>query len=204
MIYAPVAVVGAGPVGMNLCLHLARLGVQSMLIERESGPRRHPKGNTHNSRTMEHYRRLGLAREMRKLGLPPDHPTDVGYFTTLAGYELARLPMPSEAQKLEQVRKASPTDQIVEPIFRCNQMYVEQFLFEKIQSNPLIDCRFGWEFVDWYDSPEGVEVTLVDESGHQLTARCDYLIGCDGGPSLVRKKLGIKFAGEAYREQAYA
>src|SRR4051794_34803180 len=136
MIYVPVAVVGAGPVGMNLCLHLARLGVRSMVVEREPRPRWHPKGNTHNSRTMEHYRRLGLAREMRKLGLPPEHPTDVGYFTTLAGYEIARLPMPSEAQKQEEVRNAGPADQIVEPIFRCNQMYVEQFLAEKIRSAP--------------------------------------------------------------------
>lgn len=204
MIYAPVAVVGAGPVGMNLCLHLAKFGIRSMLVERESGPRWHPKGNTHNSRTMEHYRRLGLAREMRKLGLPPDHPTDVGYFTTLAGYELARLPMPSEQQKMQQVRHASPTDQIVEPIFRCNQMFVEKFLFDKISSNPLIDCKFGWECVAWRDSIEGVSLTTVDKAGSELAIRCDYLIGCDGGPSFVRNNLGIKFSGEPHREQAYA
>ena len=204
MIDAPVAVVGAGPVGMNLCLHLARLGVRSMLIERETGPRWHPKGNTHNARTMEHYRRLGLSRQVRSLGLPADHPTDVGYFTTLAGYEIARLPMPSEAEKMEQVRNAAPDDQVVEPIFRCNQMYLEKFLFDTIQSNPLIDCRFGQECTDWRESPEGVELKLADKAGDERTVRCAYLIGCDGGASLIRRTLGFKFAGKAHREQGYA
>lgn len=49
---------------------------------------------------MEHYRRLGLAAAIRKLGLPQGQATDVAYFTRLDGYELARLCMPSEAQKM--------------------------------------------------------------------------------------------------------
>src|ERR1700754_2979777 len=162
MIETLVAIVGAGPVGMNLCLHLARFGIRSMLIEREAGPRWHPKGNTHNARTMEHYRRLGLTGALRQLGLPPDHPTDVGYFTTLAGYEIARLPMPSEAEKMDDVAKAAPTDQVVEPIFRCNQMYVEKFLYETCEANPLIDCRFGWELTGWREETTGIDLAIVD------------------------------------------
>src|SRR4051794_32773627 len=115
----PVAIVGGGPVGMALALQLARLGVRCVIANNQPDAGWHPRGNTHNSRTMEHYRRLGLSQEIRRLGLPSDHPTDVGYFTTLAGHEISRISMPSEAQKMEAVRNAGPADQVVEPIFRC-------------------------------------------------------------------------------------
>jgi 2-polyprenyl-6-methoxyphenol hydroxylase-like FAD-dependent oxidoreductase len=154
---------------------------------------------------MEHYRRLGLSQEIRRLGLPSDHPTDVGYFTTLAGHEIARISMPSEAQKMEAVRNAGPADQVVEPIFRCNQMYVEAFLFEQVRSNKNIDCRFGWECVDWTDLGDRVSFQLANtKTGEQFSAECEYLVGCDGGQSIVRRKLQIGYSGERYREQPYA
>jgi 2-polyprenyl-6-methoxyphenol hydroxylase-like FAD-dependent oxidoreductase len=85
MTTTPIVIIGGGPVGMVLALNLAALGVASTLVNTEPNSRWHPKGNTHNSRTMEHYRRLGIAKKLRQVGLPPDHPTDVAYFTTLNG-----------------------------------------------------------------------------------------------------------------------
>src|ERR1700753_1618064 len=92
---APVLIVVAGPVGMMLALELARLRVPALLVDAEAATRAYPKGNTHNARTREHYRRLGLAGQVRAVGLPAGHPTDVAYFTRLSGHELARLPLPS-------------------------------------------------------------------------------------------------------------
>src|SRR4051812_35625790 len=92
---APVAIVGGGPVGLQLALFLDHYGVKSVLFNTEPEVRPHPKGSTHNSRTMEHHRRLGNAPKIRSLGLQADRPTDVSYFTRLNGYELARLHMPS-------------------------------------------------------------------------------------------------------------
>jgi hypothetical protein len=128
----PVAIVGGGPVGMMLALTLDALGVASVIVNAEPRPRQHPKGGTHNSRTMEHYRRLGLARELRQLGLPPDHPTDVAYVTRIHGYELQRIVMPSEREKMRTVAQAGPTDQVLEPILRVNQMQVEACASPKI------------------------------------------------------------------------
>ena len=96
---SPVAIVGGGPVGLALALFLDRYGVPSVVFNTEAETRWHPKGSTHNSRTMEHYRTLGISSELRKLGLPADHPGDVAYFTRFNSYELARLPMPSAAEK---------------------------------------------------------------------------------------------------------
>src|SRR5262245_17138758 len=128
----PVVIVGGGPVGMVLAMNLAAFGVRSILINTEPSTRWHPKGNTHNARTMEHYRRLGISKRLRQVGLPPDHPTDVAYFTTLNGWEMARHSLPSESEKMARVAAAAPTDQVPEPLFRANQMYVEAELFRQV------------------------------------------------------------------------
>jgi len=154
---------------------------------------------------MEHYRRLRLSKEIRQLGMPADHPTDVGYFTTLSGFELARLRMPSECEKQSALEKVSPLDQVVEPIFRCNQMYVEGFLHTHVRASKEIDCKFGWEVVSWTDRGDCVEALLVEEgSSRELRVNCQYLVGCDGGQSALRKGLAIRYSGNPYREQAYA
>ena len=70
MRHVPVVIVGGGPVGMVLAISLAGFNIRTMLVNTEPNARWFPKGSTHNARTMEHYRRLGLSRELRKLGLP--------------------------------------------------------------------------------------------------------------------------------------
>ncbi len=149
----PVVIVGAGPVGMFLALDLAAKGVRSTVIEQNTTHRAYPKGNTHNARTMEHYRRLGLADAIRAVGLPPDHPTDVVYMTSLNGHELHRLRMPSAAEKRAEVAAHSVTDQIPEPVHRSNQMYVEQVLFEHVQRNAEIILRLTVASGDSWASP---------------------------------------------------
>src|SRR5215469_3938686 len=105
----PVVILGGGPVGMMLAMSLDAWGVRSVLVNAEPTTRWLPKGSTQNARTMEHYRRLGIAHRIRALGLPPDYPTDVGYFTRLAGWELARIAMPSEAEKQRQLATSGAT-----------------------------------------------------------------------------------------------
>ena len=75
-----------------LALFLDHYGVRSVVFNSEPEVRRHPKGSTHNSRTMEHHRRLGIAPRIRDLCLPIDRPTDVSYYTSLTGWELGRMP----------------------------------------------------------------------------------------------------------------
>ena len=196
-IATPILIVGGGPVGMVLAMNLAALGVASLIVNSDPRPRWHPKGSTHNSRTMEHYRRLGLAEAIRRLGLPQDYPTDVGYFTRFTGWEIARLAMPSEGEKRRAVRAAQAADQVPEPILRCNQMYVERLLYEHLRSLVPVDCRFGWSCVDWQD--HGDRVTAIIEeasSGRRAPIACAYLVGCDGGQSATRRKLGIRYNGE--------
>jgi 2-polyprenyl-6-methoxyphenol hydroxylase-like FAD-dependent oxidoreductase len=199
-----VIIIGGGPVGMMLAMQLDRFGVQSVIVNTLPRPQWHPKGGTHNARTMEHYRRLGLAADIRKLGLPPDHPTDVVYVTRLNGWELQRITMPSEREKMRSVAEAELTDQVPEPLLRCNQMHVEAYLFDRICTLENVVNRFGWRCVGLNDHGSGVTAEIEDaDTGERETLSGAYVVGCDGGQSLVRRALSIRYDGEQPEPQAY-
>jgi 2-polyprenyl-6-methoxyphenol hydroxylase-like FAD-dependent oxidoreductase len=218
---SPVAIVGGGPVGMMLALFLDRHGVPCVIFNQEETSRWHPKGSTHNARTMEHYRRLGLSDAIRQLGLPGDHPTDVAWFTRYDAHELARVFMPSEHEKMGAVIAAPCTVQTVEPIHRANQMYVERHLVEHLRTRPGITLRFGWRVSGFVEDAGGVslEVERVTESdgapadsyfdqpmratGATERWRVDYAVGCDGGHSPVRRALGIRYEGHDTLDQPF-
>jgi 2-polyprenyl-6-methoxyphenol hydroxylase-like FAD-dependent oxidoreductase len=201
---APIAIVGGGPVGLVLALHLDRYGVKSVVFNTEENSRWHPKGNTHNARTMEHYRRLGISRDIRALGLPFDHPTDAAYFTRLNGWELARLRMPSEKERMEIVAASHSTHQEIEPLHRANQMYVEKFLLDHAATRPNITLRFGWRVQRFAQDETGVSLEasrLGDGAAEHW--RAQYLVGCDGGQSTVRRGLGIHYEGFDALQQVF-
>ncbi len=205
MAAAPIVIIGGGPVGMVLAMNLAAFGVRSILVNTEPNARWHPKGNTHNARTMEHYRRLGISKMLRKVGLPADHPTDVAYFTTLNGWEMARHVLPSEREKMAQVANAAATDQVPEPLFRANQMYVEAELFRHVHTLPQIDARYGWRCVSVAEESDGSMAVAIEDvtTGRREELAARYLVGCDGGHSIVRQWLGIGYRGERPSEDAF-
>lgn len=200
----PIAIVGGGPVGLALALFLDRYDVASVVFNTDTETRWHPKGSTQNARTMEHYRRLGIASELRLLGLPTDYPGDVAYFTRFNGYELARLKMPSAAQKAQMVANADKLDQYPEPLLRANQMYIEAFLLDYVRTRPNITLRFGWEVKSYTQDKDGVSLSAESiADGRSENWRAQYLVGCDGGRSFVRRQLGIRYEGGDTLQQAY-
>src|SRR3954469_14842045 len=100
-----VIVVGGGPFGLMLAIELGRRGVSAILFDEKPSTAVNPQANATQARTMEHYRRLGFAHEIRALGLPPDFPTDIAYFTRYAKYELARFKLPSSREAAERVKQ---------------------------------------------------------------------------------------------------
>ena len=199
-----VAIVGGGPVGLVLALFLDYHGTPCTIFNTEPHSRWHPKGNGQNARTMELYRRLGFSDEVRRLGLPGDHPFDQAYFTRLSSHEIYRFPMPSRDQRIAMRRQMPVTDQLPEPMFHVNQMYVERFLLERVRKAPRIDVRFGWQ-VDWFTQNEsGVRLHARKADGaDEIICTAAYAVACDGGNGFIRKTLGIAYEGDVQKKDAY-
>jgi 2-polyprenyl-6-methoxyphenol hydroxylase-like FAD-dependent oxidoreductase len=194
---APVAIIGAGPVGLALALLLDHHGVSCTVFNDRLATRTHPLGNTHNARTMEHYRRLGIATDVRKLGLPADHPTDVAYFTRYNAFELARLRMPSRIASLQAVAESSRTDQIPEPLHRANQMYVEALLLERARRRRGVTVKAGWRVEELGQDRDGVTLRARSvQDGTSASIRAAYAVGADGGRSIVRRSIGSRLQGD--------
>src|SRR5262249_23757287 len=81
-----VLIVGAGPVGLTLALDLAWRGIEVTVVElRHAGEPPRIRSNHVSARSMEIFRRLGVANSLREAGLPADYPNDVAFRTAVTG-----------------------------------------------------------------------------------------------------------------------
>jgi 2-polyprenyl-6-methoxyphenol hydroxylase-like FAD-dependent oxidoreductase len=191
-----VIVVGAGPVGLTLAIDLGRRGVRCLLIERNPTTAPWPKMDRSNSRTMEFFRRIGIADRVRDLGYPPSVPMDVFIVTRLCDPPLAVLPYPSVAQARAQIAACRDGSLPLEPYQLVSQNDLEPLLKEVAESTPNVTVRYGCELVDVFQNNNGVEARVRLKSGTEGLLHGDYLVGCDGGQSMVRRQLGIKLEGK--------
>jgi len=203
MDHVQVIIVGAGPVGMTLACELARRNISAMLVERNATTTRHPKMDITNARSMELFRRLGLADELRKVGVPQTNNFDVSWITTLSGHELHRFHYPSVAEWRALIRERNDGTMPGEPPMRVSQVEIEPVLARVVRSLPLVTARWNVAFEDLSQDAAGVMVTLRPSAGDVEQVRCDYVVGCDGGSSEVRRCLGIRLEGQAAVTQRF-
>jgi 2-polyprenyl-6-methoxyphenol hydroxylase-like FAD-dependent oxidoreductase len=190
-----VLIVGAGPVGLTLALDLARRGVRCTLIERSKTSIQLPKMERCNARTMEIYRRLGIAEQVRDAGLPRDAPMDVFLALSMASPPLVHLPCPSVAEAKAEIA-AHNDGGLLEPYQLISQYTLEPLLRSIVEKLPNVTVRFGCELISFTQDAESVTAIVQPNDAAQETMRASYLVGCDGGSSTVRKHLGIPLQGE--------
>ena len=184
---------------MTLALDLASRGVHSIVVEkRPLGAPPRQRCNHIAARTMEIFRRLGVASEIREAGLPADYPHDVAYVTTLVGHELTRIRIPARADRFGSTGYADSGWPTPEPPHRCNQMYFEPILQRRMLASPLIHVFYDTEVIASEQDDAGVTAQArVGNTGETLHFAADYLVGCDGGQSTLRRAIGARFEGAA-------
>ncbi|MFC0388381.1 FAD-dependent oxidoreductase [Muricoccus vinaceus] len=193
----PVLIAGGGPCGLMLAIELSRRGIGVLLVDDKPGTTFNPQANATQARTMEHYRRLGFADEIRALGMPPDYPTDIAYFTRFAGHELARYRLPSAREARARVAGLSGSWSAAELPHRVSQKFVERVLRAKAEAAGA-KLLYGWRLVRFAEEEGAVsaEIEAVDGSARRAL-RADYLVGADGPRSFVRALLGIRYGGSS-------
>ncbi|HWE55821.1 MAG TPA: FAD-dependent monooxygenase [Acidimicrobiales bacterium] len=163
-----VVIVGAGPTGMMLAAELALAGVEAVIVERRAGPELEgPRALGLHARTIEILDQRGVADRFLTAG----SPMQVQSFGGIA-VDISDLPA------RHHYGLALPQRQF-EPILAG---WLEELGVATLRRR---------EVAAFVQDDSGVNVRLADGE----TIRAGYLVGCDGGRSLVRKAAGIDFPG---------
>jgi 2-polyprenyl-6-methoxyphenol hydroxylase-like FAD-dependent oxidoreductase len=182
-----VLIVGAGPVGLSFAIDLGRRGVSCTVVERSDGIIHHPKATAQNARTMEFFRRWGIADTVKSAGAPPDYPHTVLYVTNLNGFEIARFERASHGG-------SKPLDISPERPQRVNQLFLDPILLQRAATYESVTLRYSCEFQSFVDTGDEIDAHVsADGSDETISAR--YIIDCSGTRGVVRRALGIGMDG---------
>ncbi|MER7797499.1 FAD-dependent monooxygenase [Microbacterium sp. NPDC096154] len=200
-----VVIAGAGPVGLTLALSLGQAGIDVRLFDKRPGFGKLPKMERCNARTMENFRRLGVEGEIRAAGLDTDMPMDV--FICLE--DVARPPLvvhkyDSVNELTAQYRATRDASTAAVPYQLISQYTLEPLLRDMALRHPNVSIEFDREVTDFRQDDAGATVALRDASGVAYEIEADYLVGCDGGSSTVRDKLGFRLEGDSLLEMRQA
>jgi 2-polyprenyl-6-methoxyphenol hydroxylase-like FAD-dependent oxidoreductase len=177
-------IVGGGPVGLSAALELQWRGVPAVLVSENLDTTQHPKCNNTNARSMEHFRRLGIADALRREAMPADVARASAYVTRFCGHEFGRLPRPFSDW---------PTPEVPTTI---SQIALERTLRRLAERTPGSQIHFGWRLASFTADDDGVRAELESRAGERRHIRAHYLLGIDGASSTVRRALGFRMIGE--------
>lgn len=184
-----VLVVGAGPVGLCLAGDLGLRGHRVLVIDKLDGAIEQPKMDMVGIRTMEYCRRWGLTEKVQRAGYNRDYPQDNVFLTTLRGWEIGRQQMPSMND--ERPPPESPATRE-----RCPQNFFDPVLREFATDQDGVELRYNVEYISLTQDDDGVTALVKDlATGEEQTIRSRYMVGCDGGNSVIRKHLEIEMHG---------
>ncbi len=193
IVRTPVLIVGGGPIGLALAGEMGRRSIASVLVEQLDGSDiLQPKMDLLHARTMEICRRWGLKENIRNAGFNRDHSQDYAWVTALTGgWELGREPFPSNAA-------SPPEPQSPEHKERCPQNFFDPVMRTFAEASGNARLCYSTEMIGFEENEAGVLATMKNlVTGAFWQVQADYLLGCDGGASPIRTKLGITLSGNA-------
>src|SRR5438477_4514118 len=176
----PVAIVGAGPIGMTAALVLARYGVRSVLLDRKDTFNDGSRALCIARVSMHILERIGTVTPFLKKAL--GWRFGRSYYR---GEQIFRLKMPH------------PASEKYLPMYNLQQQYIEKYLHDAVAACELIDMRWQSEFVGIESHNDGLALNIASPAGdYRLDA--DYVLAADGARSPVRTQLGLRMKGDNY------
>jgi len=184
-----VIIVGCGPVGAALALDLGQRGVSCTVVESRTALANIPKGQGLTQRSLEHFHFWGLVDELRAARIMP------------RGYPIGEIT--AYGSLASEYWHAPAGREVVDDFFfqkneRLPQYRMEAVLRRQLASVPHVELRLGVTATSVAQSAEGVRVTVANGRGDAETIEADYLVGCDGGNSIVREGVGVTRSGTDY------
>lgn len=179
-----VAIVGAGPVGLMIANYLGQCGVKVTLVEKLDSLIDYPRAIGLDDESLRSFQAVGLADAV----LPHTTPWHAMRFLTPKGRCFADI--------------QPKTDEFGWP--RRNafiQPLADRVLFDGLQRFDNVKVLFSRELDSFEQSSNAVVLNLKDKNGRGERLQARYLIGCDGGNSLVRRSLDISFEGKTAPNQ---
>jgi len=186
-----VVIVGGGPVGDALAVELGLRGISCALVERRVEPQRIPKGQNLTQRSMEHFYFWGVADAVRAARmLPPDYP-----MSGIVSYR----------DLDNEYWYAPPLREIVNSYYfqeneRLPQYQTEHVLRKRMAQLDDVESRFGWTAEKIEQDEGGTRVTIIKDGAGREILEADYVVGCDGGHSTVRRQIGIERSGADFNQ----
>lgn len=192
-----VVIAGGGPVGLILARVLSYHGVRSIVFERNKTTTRWPKMDLTNARSMELFRKLGLADDLRRHGVAGHIDQPVLVSSGLPTKQpITKWDLPGPDKFRHQIRENNDGTQPLEPWQRLSQAIFEKWLKAICDKDSLVDLRFGYKVESVEEEGDHVKTVVTDvDSGVSSEYMSDYVAGCDGASSRVRKTLGLPLDG---------
>lgn len=187
----PVLIVGGGPVGLCAALELDHHGIPVTLLEpRVRVEHSRPRAKTTSARTMEHFRRWGIAERVRAAApISVGWSQRVAFVRTVLGEEITHL---DDCLGLSVPATISP-----EPAQQIGQGLIEEVLREAIGERPGIDVQYGWRATEVRQHQSFATVTAEGAGGRTQHLRASWVIGADGPRSVVRGTMNVRYEGSS-------
>ncbi len=191
-----VLIAGTGPAGLCLAAQLAQFPeIDTMIVERMPGNIIKGKADGINTRTMEMFQAFGFADKVKR----------ETYWVNQTAFWMPDPANPEHIKRVGRVQDVAD-DSSEMPHILINQARLHELFLEVMKNSPSrLEPDYGWEVVgvtvDETTDDHPVTVTLKDASGINWwatrTVRANYVVGCDGAHSAVRKAIGGQLHGDA-------